>query len=243
MEIQSALSKDFEKILCLHRNLCPHGKSEMCVVRNIKHYHQFLLIAEKLFWALPLASLGESSISDNERLAFRHFWNRVFLGISRSALNCSNAFCVFFETCSNKHQHWHWHQYWYRPHALDIIILIITIIISKKLIRATLKGTDCESPRRVRLAVIVSEKRAKEQYGSLYRCSWFISLHCHLRKYFVGGTFKRLQYGILGGQSSNVYTITWQGCLWRQSWFHDLLTGPETNIKYQFACWFHSPRN
>ena len=36
-----------------------------------------------------------------------------------------------------------------------------------------MKGTDRESPRRVRLAVIVSEKRAKEQYGSLYRCSWF----------------------------------------------------------------------
>ena len=115
MEIQSALSKDFEKILCLHRNLWPHGKREMYVVRNIKHYHQFLLIAEKLFWALPLASLGESSISDNEWLAFRHFWNRVFLSISRSTLNCSNAFCVYFETCSTKHQHWHQHQYWHRP--------------------------------------------------------------------------------------------------------------------------------
>ena len=115
MEIQSALSKDFEKILCLHRNLWPHGKSEMCVVRNIKHYHQFLLIAEKLFWALPLASLGESSISDNVWLAFRHFWNWVFLSISRSTLNCSNAFYVYFETCSNKHQHWHQHQYWHRP--------------------------------------------------------------------------------------------------------------------------------
>ena len=59
------------------------------------------------------------------------------------------------------------------PHALDIMIFITTIIISKKLMRATLKGTDRESPRRVRLAVIASEKRAKEQYGSLYRCSWF----------------------------------------------------------------------
>ena len=56
-----------------------------------------------------------SSSLPNERLAFRHFWNWVFLSISRSTLNCSNAFCVYFETCSNKHQHWHQHQYWHRP--------------------------------------------------------------------------------------------------------------------------------
>ena len=39
---------------------------------------------------------------------FEHF--QIYLELFKRKRNC-----VYFETCSNKHQHWHQHQYWHRP--------------------------------------------------------------------------------------------------------------------------------
>ena len=69
------------------------------------------------------------------------------------------------------------------------------------------------------------------------------SLHCHLRKYFVGAHSNDYNMAYWVGKAQ-MFTPSHGRVVYGDN--HDSMIywqAPETIIKYQFACWFHSPRN